>query len=51
MYYYYYKVIIEAPNWYEGVSQIWNDTSSQYPKKIDASKTYNLFPEVKNIYS
>lgn len=46
MYYYYYKIIVEAPSWMEGIDEIRNDSLSQYPNVINAVKTYNLFPEV-----
>ncbi|XP_057320635.1 C-mannosyltransferase dpy-19 [Microplitis mediator] len=46
MYYYYFKIITEAPTFFEGLKLLWNDSYSQYPREINAQKVYNLFPEI-----
>ncbi|XP_015111012.1 probable C-mannosyltransferase DPY19L1 isoform X1 [Diachasma alloeum] len=46
MYYYYYKLMIEAPSWQEGLDRLRSDNLSQFPKVINADRTYNLFPEI-----
>lgn len=46
MYYSYYKTIAESKDFFEGMDKISHDNLSEYDNVIDASKKYNLLPEV-----
>lgn len=46
MYYSYYKTIAESKDFFDGMDKISHDNLSEYGNVIDASRKYNLLPEV-----
>lgn len=46
MYYSYYKTIAESKDFFDGMDRLSRDNLSEYGNVIDATKKYNLLPEV-----
>ena len=46
MYYAYYKDIIAAPSFAEGISYVLNDDLTEYPDTINAIQRFNIYPEI-----
>ncbi|XP_011696090.1 PREDICTED: probable C-mannosyltransferase DPY19L1 isoform X2 [Wasmannia auropunctata] len=46
MYYSYYKTIAESENFFDGMDKLRHDNLSEYSNVIDASRKYNLLPEI-----
>ena len=45
-YYSFYKTIVRADTFFEGVKALVNDTGTEYPSPINALQRFNVYPEV-----
>ena len=46
LYYSYYKSIVEAPTFLEGLQSVTSCNITEYPNKVNVLRRFNLYPEV-----
>ena len=47
LYYSYFKTLVEAPTYLDGLRQLYANNLTEYPNTINTLKRFNLYPEVK----
>ena len=50
LYYSYYKTVVEAPTFHQGIYQLLRNNLTEYPDTINVLKRFNLYPEVRSTY-